>query len=216
MNLFNARLDLQSVSSSVTPNVWEVVCKILDLSGTFFAVDAKAGNIIYMTGLDNDSGAMAICRYKVLSVDQAKTTADLLYANISIDDCETIQYEPQLGYEGIIGEISPSGFVALSSPSNGISQSLIETARNMDIFSRDRLGKIGSAKTSIKRKIIKIIDSTTKIFDLESIIENSDIVTLNGMILTPDLDYSLNDNKLIVNSEIQLYSGDILVIKYSI
>lgn len=68
MPLFRARFDVHTVVETVTPGVWMVIGLLVDVTGSFTAMDISVGDVIIARGYNSNS-QVVFEKFKVLSVE---------------------------------------------------------------------------------------------------------------------------------------------------
>lgn len=128
MKFFNAKFNTTNVDYLLDNTEFTITGDIVDNTATFFASDAKVGDIIYLNGSFRGD---LILRYTIVEI---KSTSELtLVARIKWDmDGDPIP--PQTSAEGIIGSrITNSGLSMITNVNtNGSDELLVSAARSYE------------------------------------------------------------------------------------
>lgn len=129
MNYFNGRFDVEDGGYHDETH-YRLLGKVVDNSGTYFAYNAKVGDIIY---LDGSPIGVPLLRYKIAEVNYDETSGATLSVLVTWDMVEGIEpQEPFGGLEGIIGALHSNGITANITPQayNNANELLIANANS--------------------------------------------------------------------------------------
>lgn len=197
MNIFNGRLDLQSVTPVPDmPSQWDIVASFVDATGTFFATDTIVGDIIYN---DVSSMNMGVSRYAVVSIAEW-TDFGTLYARVewAFPMSDAYPYtEPYCGFEAMIGR-QLLGTVFLPSYSmQGMTENFIQYARNMEAWLGSRYSYINRVYDAV---YVGALDGTNQTFTLvDSFISDTLEVKFCGLSLRKGVDYIVEGQAVILD-----------------
>ena len=153
MNYFNGRFDITD-GGYHDESHYKIVGTVIDNSGTYFASDAKVGDIIYADGTGT---GVTLLRYKITEVLPETSGADLSVL-VKWDMIEGIDaQEPFGGMEAIIGSIHKNNLTANITPQsyNSANELLIANAnsyQNMLLGNAD-LSEINKKVSLLEEKI---------------------------------------------------------------
>ena len=139
MRIFNGKIKISNVSAikDTNPQQWSVDA-IFQSTEEFQNNEIKANDIVILKGYNEDNVSYQVCKYKVVSNVDNKTSVTLV---LQYDDVSMDVYAPstETGCEiGLIGRLtSESGFTILPSNDDGIDIALLQKARNIDLSNRD-------------------------------------------------------------------------------
>lgn len=148
MKFFNARFNPTSVDYLSNNNQFTLTGNVIDNTGTYFATDAKVGDIIYLNG---SSAGDLILRYKILEINSASGLK--LIAKVEWD-MEGDIIAPQAAVEGIIGaRINNSELSMITNIfTNNSDELLVSAARSYEqsLLVKENSENIASVESKIK------------------------------------------------------------------
>lgn len=185
---------------------------MIDTGGNYFVSDIGIGDNVFCYGTDQNTGELMICKYKITQ-KLAGCTALKLNAVINWAEDGTNYADPVAGEESIVGKCFQGNMTAISNSSNNVSSLMIETARNIDLATASFTGSMN------KRETVVITSNflSSKTYTVGSTPkDNSDVVILNGMVLTKGTDYTLSSKTLTFAADLNLTLEDTLIVLYMV
>jgi hypothetical protein len=136
-NIFNGKLEIISADAPFGDNAnqWDIIALYTDNNGIFFALDAQIGDTIYVDAMAFNLGLFS---YKIIAIDEVQTTFDTLYATVKWDLYTPVQ-DFLVGFEGCIGRTVNGIFYLPSASAQGLSQSFLDYARNVESMKINQL-----------------------------------------------------------------------------
>ena len=211
MKLFNARLDID-IANPLADGKWTVTALVTDLNGNYFVSDISVGDNIFCYGMDQNTGETSIYKYKVLQ-KLAGCTPIKLVALVGWGEQGYDYADPVTGEEAIIGKCIQGNMTAITNSSNNVSNMMIETARNIDLATASFTGSMNKRETVVMTNDF-LLSKTYVVGNIPK--DNSDVVILNGTILTKGTDYTLSSKTLTFAADLNLTLEDTLIVLYMI
>lgn len=212
MKLFNAKLELQNVIP-ISVNQWQIDAILVDNSGAFMGFDVQAGDIVYATGQSQQTMEINTCRYQVVRVDSVSGVS--LTCTVVWDEPGEDYSDPLLGMDTIIGRSLHNGLSTITTIDNGVGNSIISFARNIDLAVAKFVSGDPASNSNLIVKFTVVDINVRDILVGQKFIKNSELVTMNGLTLSEgeDCDYIITDNSIILSPEVELTVGDIFHIR---
>ena len=211
MKLFNARLDID-IANPLTDGKWTITALATDLNGNYFVSDISIGDNIFCYGMDQNTGETSIYKYKVLQKLSGCTPIKLV-AVIGWAEQSSDYAQPITGGEAIIGKCIQGNMTAITNSSNNVSNMMIETARNIDLATASFTGSMNKRETVAMTNNF-LLNKTYTIGNIPK--DSSDVVILNGMVLTKGTDYMLSSKTLTFATDLNLTLEDTLIVLYTV
>jgi hypothetical protein len=192
MNIFNGRLELQSVITD-EPTKWTISASFIDNTGFFYATDILLGDIVYN---DGTSLGLGLLRYKVVYIDPL-TDYSTLYAQIewALPTTNDI-YEPLCGYETIVGRQLLGGVFLPTPAVQNLSDNFIAYARNIESWLASRFSYSNRVYNA---PYIGDKDGVNVFFTpIDRFITDTLSVKINGLEIQRNIDYTVEDSTIVL------------------
>ena len=143
MKLFNGVITIVSTPEEVAgaTSSWSFEAKFQSSDG-FLAAEAKKGDMVFLKGYNNDTDESQFCSYIVESVSPVGSGRLQLTVKYNEPDNEAV-FAPSDNDENVLGLISRKtssvGHAFLPTAADGVEESTLEKARNVDLKTRDDL-----------------------------------------------------------------------------
>lgn len=143
MKLFNGVITIVSTPEEVAgaASSWSFEAKFQSSDG-FLAADAKKGDMVFLKGYNNNTDESQFCSYVVESVSPVGSGRLQLTVKYNEPDNDVV-FAPSDNDENVLGLISRKtsavGHAFLPTAADGVEESTLEKARNVDLKNRDEL-----------------------------------------------------------------------------
>lgn len=170
MKLFNGQLVLTSVKDAGVDSPatsWSIQAKFTSVND-FHLTDVKVGDIIFLNGYCVDDATSQLCRYVIstCAFTSDKKQLDLIVNYGETHTSGTAVFAPYVDEEhqvGMVGRLtSENGFTSLPTTSDGFSSSIVDGARNIDLYVRDEKF-LAYVSSEIKKAVANIGSSSDKL-----------------------------------------------------